>query len=179
MNQIRFFALREDLIPVLEAFEAPDPLKYIPTGTSDSSDYMTFRHGVDIPDLGNASNATAINSASFLVCSPDVEINIRSLTIAGGKTRFAFDQLSNPDTVTFTPGGLWECDILLHGRVATVSQSKVSQALVRRYLKALQKTFNKVKAFYVGPQALVLLRSGRRLTISAQSPREFDLTPDG
>jgi hypothetical protein len=48
---------------------------------------------------------------------------------------------------------------------------------MKRFNSAVKKTFTKVKAFYVGPKALELLERGMRLTISAQSPREFDLTP--
>lgn len=164
---------------MLEGFEAPGPLKYVLAGTSDSSAYLTFPRGIDIPEIGTASNESAINCTSFLVCSSDVQIRVRRLPLTGGKTRFAIDQLSNPETITFSPGGLWESDLLLHGRVATASESKASEALMRRFQTALQKTFTKVKAFYVGPQALMLLRSGRRLTISVQSPREFDLKLDG
>ena len=36
--------------------------------------------------------------------------------------------------------------------------------------------FRKVKGRFVGPDALVLLNAGKRLTIAAQSPRDFDLT---
>jgi hypothetical protein len=79
--------------------------------------------------------------------------------------------------VEFKPGGIWNEDVLLHGRIATASESQISQALMKRFQSAAKKTFSKVKAFYVGPKALVLLDSGKRLTISAQSPREFDLTP--
>ena len=36
-----------------------------------------------------------------------------------------------------------------------------------------------MKAFYVGPKALMLLEGGKRLAISAHSPREFDLVAGG
>jgi hypothetical protein len=176
MKQINFFALKEDILPVLEEFEAAGPVKYVPKGTTNSPNYSIFRHGMALPNLGSASNVSAINSVSFLVGAEDAEINLRTLSAIDGKSRFAIDQLQNPDTITFSPGGLWNNDILLHGRVATASESKVSQALMKRFQTALKKTFVKVKAFHVGPQALTLLKNGKRLTISAQSPQEFDLT---
>jgi len=92
-----------------------------------------------------------------------------------GVDRFAIDQLDNPDTITFTPGGVWKEDILLHGGIGTASQSKTSEALMKRFRTIVKKAFVKVQAFYVGPQAFELLRRGKRLTISAQSPQEFDL----
>ena len=176
MKQINFFALKEDILPVLKEFETPGPVKYIAIGIIHSPTYSSYSRGIDIPDLGSASNASAVNCVSFLVGAADTEINVRSLSPIDGKSRFAIDQLKNPETITFSPGGLWNNDILLHGRVATASQSKASQTLMKRFETALKKTFIKVKAFRVGPQALMLLKNGRRLTISAQSPQEFDLT---
>ena len=85
------------------------------------------------------------------------------------------DQLANPDTVTLTPGGVWTQDIVLYGRVATASDSKASQELMRRFACAIKKQFTKIRAFYVGPKARELLDKGKRLTIAAQSPRDFDL----
>jgi len=116
-----------------------------------------------------------INRLTTSIGDQEVQVDKNNWRRLVGVRRFAIDQLKNPDTITFSPGGLWNNDILLHGRVATASQSKSSQALMKRFKAALQKTFVKVKAFYVGPQALMLLKNGQRLTISAQSPREFDL----
>lgn len=175
MKQTIFFATREDILPVLKDFETAGSVKYIPMGTDISPSYSTFTQGACIPNLGRASHASAINCESFLVCNAECEINLRSLS-SNGKVRFAIDQLKNPDTIVFSPGGEWNKEILLHGRLSTASQSKMSQALMRKFHKALRKTFVKIKAFYVGPQALSLLKGGKRLTISAQSPREFDLT---
>jgi hypothetical protein len=71
---------------------------------------------------------------------------------------------------------MWNEKILLAGSIGTASETQASQALMKRFQAAFKKTFSKVKAYYVGPKALTLLKSGTRLTISAQSPPEFDLT---
>jgi len=109
-----------------------------------------------------------VNQTAFVV-------DERPLMALIGVDRFAIDQLDNPDTITFTPGGVWKEDILLHGGIGTASQSKTSEALMKRFRTIVKKAFVKVQAFYVGPQAFELLRRGKRLTISAQSPQEFDL----
>jgi hypothetical protein len=203
MKHLLFFAIKDDLLPVLQAFEATKPVKYIRTDTLTTCNYVCFERGAAIPNLGNASNASAIGCESFLVCERGIEINLRrlkpltnadidrrSILIGGqeiavnpqplnpivGLERFAIDQLVNPDTVVFTPGGVWNEEILLHGRIATASESDASQNLMKRFQSALKKHFTKIKAFYVGPGALALLKSGKRLTASEQSPREFDLT---
>jgi hypothetical protein len=78
----------------------------------------------------------------------------------------------------FTPAGLWDDDTLLHGRVATISESELSQEMMKVFGAVFRKKFTKLKAFFVGPMALAFLNAGKRLTSSAQSPREFDLIPD-
>jgi hypothetical protein len=38
-----------------------------------------------------------------------------------------------------------------------------------------KKSFHKVRAYFVGPEALKAAQFGTRLTIATQSPPEFDL----
>jgi hypothetical protein len=175
MKQILFFALRNDMVSVLNRFDAMGAVKYIASGVISSPSCSSFDRGASIPDLGKASNASAINCQSFLIGTSDTEIRLRPLADDDCRMRFAVDQLENPDTITFSPGGLWKDGILLHGRASTVSQSKMSQELMKRFQKALKVDFQKVKAYYVGLEALELLKNGQRLTSSAQSPRDLDL----
>ena len=197
-----FYATGDDLLTVTEKVESAAAIKYVRFGTVTELPPERFDNAAQIPNLGIAVHQAAGMCDTFLVCDASAAIiprevktlteeDINRLTTSIGDQevqvdknnwrrlvgvrRFAIDQLKNPDTITFSPGGLWNNDILLHGRVATASQSKSSQALMKRFKAALQKTFVKVKAFYVGPQALMLLKNGQRLTVSAQSPREFDL----
>jgi hypothetical protein len=86
------------------------------------------------------------------------------------------DQLLNPDTVRLIPAGLWGEDIVLAGMVDTVSDSPIAQELMKRFNSAFKIQFSKVKGYWVGPEALAFLNAGKRLTIAAQSPPEFDLT---
>jgi hypothetical protein len=170
-TQIRFFATRSDLVPVLEAIEKERDLKYVQFGWSDTQAATSFPTLTAIPNLGTASHESAINCSSFLICRKQDAIKPR--TVPG---RYVFDQLLNPETVTFTPGGLWGDGILLYGRFATASTSVFSLELMKLCGMAVRKRFKKVKAFYVGEEAEQLLDRGRRLTIAAQSPRTLDLS---
>ena len=93
-----------------------------------------------------------------------------------GGTNYHVDQVFNPDTVIFTPGGLWTEEIVLNGRFATASLSEQAKRLMTRFSHQVKKHFVRVKAYHVGPKAFGLLESGKRLTIAQQSPREVDLT---
>jgi hypothetical protein len=181
MKYIHFHALKEDLLPVLEAIETKGPLKYTRTGNFIRADFKgdagVFYSGAEIPNLGKATVDSSHACDTYLVCKRDTPINLNEFQGVGGVERVSIDQLLNPDTVGFTAAGIWNEDIILEGRIATVSDSQASQELMKRFHSAIKKSFQKVRAFYVGPKALTLLESGKRLTMSAQSPREFDLAP--
>ena len=172
MKRIHFFALREDLLPMLEAVEAGGPLKYIRCGHYPAGAAVeVLSAGSEIPSLGRATTYNASTSETFVVSEPEAVIALRPI----GTDRVSVDQLLNPYTVTFTPSGIWNDDIVLYGRVATVSDSGPAQKLMRRFHAAMKKRFTKMEEYYVGPHALALLKAGKRLAIGAYSPRDSDL----
>ena len=123
------------------------------------------------------ANESASGCQSYLVAEPNTNISLRPKKDSSEVDYFLIDQLQNPNTVTFTPAGLWNNGIVLHGRVATVSDSALAQELMKRFHSAIKAHFSKIKAYWVGPKAHEFLKLGKRLTIAEQSSREFDLTP--
>jgi hypothetical protein len=159
MKNILYYALKEDLLPVLELVESKGALKYTPTGNFLKSEIeagiRVFATAAEIHDLGQARADSSGACRAFLVCNRETAINLR---IAGAKSeRVCVDQLANPDSVTVNPGGIWNEDVVLEGGIGTASDSPISQALMKRFQAAINKTFTKVKGYYVGPKALTLL----------------------
>jgi len=141
--------------------------------------YSSYDHAAKIESLGRATTDSTTSCETFLVSKRDAPISVRSVT-GGAVDRFAVDQLINPDTVIFTPGGIWNDDeILLSGRVGTVSNSLVSQELMNKFRSAITRHFTRINAFWVGARALALFEGGARLTGSVQSPQKFDLRISG
>src|SRR5438132_7538400 len=163
MKQILFFALKEDLVPMLELVENKGPLRYVLTGNFLKREFkqIVFAAGASIPNLGKATADQWISCEAFLVCERETAVNLRTLQGYDGHERICIDQLANPDSVGFTPGGMWNEDVVLNGCVRTASESQASQALMKRFQAAIKKTFSKVRAFYVGPKAHTLLDSGK------------------
>jgi len=58
---------------------------------------------------------------------------------------------------------------------ATDSFSKPAKHLLQKFTYEVRKRFERIRGYYVGPEAHELLKEGKRLTIAEQSPREFDL----
>ena len=169
--QIRFFATRSDLVRLLQVIEENQPIKYVRFGSMKTNAESSFSTVTALPNLGRASHESAINCDTFLIC-PKTYV-VRSRKIA---QRYVFDQLLNPDTVTFTPGGIWAESILLHGRFATAAGGDFASRLMQQLTSAIRRQFRKVRAFYVGNEAEAMLDQGKRLTIAAQAPRALDLS---
>jgi hypothetical protein len=196
-----FYATRSDLLAATRQLESVSAVKYVRSGMLTTLPPETFESAASIPNLGRASSPSAVSCESFLVYEPKTMITPRRLktlteedanrstiSIGGheiaadardlkalvGVDRYTIGQLANPDTVSFRPGGLWK-DMLLQGTVGTASESESSLDLLKRFGAALKDNFNEIKGFYIGPDALELLKHGKRLTAAEQSPREFDL----
>jgi hypothetical protein len=172
-RDLNFYATKADLLPLFAL--VGEGLQYVRTGIYPSSVPETFSSGLLIPNLGIANNESAISCDNFLVSDENIRIVPRSISPFNGLDQFAFDQLNNPNTITFSPGGIWDNDILLHGRISTMSEDKSAVRIMKLFSSAIRKLSTKIKAFYVGPEALEMLRQGKRLTIAAQSPSTFDL----
>ena len=64
---------------------------------------------------------------------------MRPVVLRSGGTNYHIDQLTNPDTVIFTPAGLWTEEIVLHGQVATASLSEPSKHLIERFRQQFER----------------------------------------
>jgi hypothetical protein len=175
MSQILFYATKEDLLPILEFAEASKPLQYARTGHYARSKLEVLLNGTSIPELGTANNDSSTGCDSYLILDQSVGVAVRDILQQDGITKYLVDQLVNPDSVVMTAGGARMPDVLLHGRVATASDSPQSQQLMKLFASAFRKRFKKVKALWVGNQALSQLQRGTRLTIAVSSLSEFDL----
>lgn len=178
MKQIRFFAVDDDLTTVLGEVELSYKLQYIKAGVFSVPEYEMYKTWGGLPNLSVATDESAIGCESYVVAESTAAIHVRSIALSSGKTNFCIDQLDNPDTVTLTPAGRWDDDVILYGVVGTASDATPSVELIKLFEKAFKKHFKKVKAFWVGPTAYALLTAGKTLTISTQSPKEFALSLD-
>ena len=170
-TEIRFFATKNDLAPILAAVEREKEVKYVRFGSTHSPTPTSFSTVTALPKLGLASHESAINGDTYLICARTETLRPREVPKG-----YVFDQLLNPDTVTFAPGGFWGDGILLYGRFATASMTPFSSALMKLLSSVVRRRFTKIKAFYVGKEAEQALDNGKRLTIAAQSPQTLDLS---
>jgi hypothetical protein len=174
-RRIEFFALKSDLLLVLEAVEAKRPVKYALAATSEEPRTQEWSRASEIDGIGCAQGAQTMVCAQFPVIDAQTAVHPWQFERFDGTVRFGFDQRLNPDSILFTPAGDWKGRMIIAGRIATISDSPASQALMRLATSRIKKYFTRVRAYWVGPEALKQLRNGKRLSMAEQSPALYDL----
>jgi hypothetical protein len=174
-TRIGFFATRADLLVILHAIENQLNLKYVLADSMPTPEVEEWFKCSEIPGLGLASGPQASLCKSYLLASRGRQIQARRIEQRDGVVRFDVDQMGAPDTITMTPGGEWGDEAIIAGAFSTSSSFPDSRMLMNLIGKTVKQHFARIRAFWVGPEALSALRAGKRLTIAMQSPRSYDL----
>lgn len=88
---------------------------------------------------------------------------------------YAVDQVNNPQTIALQTGGRHGEYQLIAGQIGTVGNGAQSDELYAIFAKNIRKQFEKIKSFYVGPEAVSMLDAGIRLSATPKSPQAYDL----
>lgn len=175
-KQTHFFATREDLEPGLRTLEK-NPLKYVLCGLFPSESAPAFESLLALESLGRASQGNSTLCDQYLVLPRGAELKIRSVPQRKGGTKYAVDQLANPVSIIFQPGGRFGENALIVGSAGTASEHPESLALLRSFGQAVTRGFKKVRQYLVGTEALNLQQRGVRLiTMHVDEDREYDLS---
>lgn len=177
MKRIFFFAKSEDIKPVLSSFEANAPLKFIPAGKRSTANRPIYLESSELLDLGIATAETGSASTTYIVSLHDTKNVLYTFDDDEGQRQWLLSNGDNEETVLFTPAGLWKTGTLLPGNMSTLHNTIVAQQLMRWFLQALkQEHFIKIESWWLGSEAFDMLKTGKRLTTTAeQSPPQFDL----
>ena len=175
MKQRNFYAMPADLSPVFQQVELKRPVAYTLVGLFDSPSPSTVLSGSSIPTLGDEASQSSALSATYLITAQGTPIHVRSVQQKAGGTKYAVDQLINPNSITITHGGLYSPTVLIAGRVATASNSAFAVSLQSAFSRAIAKSYTRIQSYWVGPDALAHMQRGGRLTFSVSAPPEYDL----
>ena len=177
--QRHFYATTDDLLPVFELVEKKYLLAYARTGLFHEELQASFPKGSTLPTLAKPGTAeNAVTGPAYLVTEREIAVRSRVVQQLDGSRNYAVDQLLNPDSIVIQHGGLCASNVLISGRISTVSNTPSALRMQRAFTAAMSKSFTRVKAYWVGPQAMILMQDGARLTSDVRSPKEYDLTPD-
>jgi hypothetical protein len=173
MGAIRVYATATDWIRALVRFDGLGEWQYVSTHESDLSSVFRYHQGKSIPCLGVADCESGVACKSYLIAPAVYLVNPR--VIGNANKQCVVDLLDNPGCVIATPTGEHSSGAILAGSVAGLSGDLNADKIIKLFRRALHGEFEKVKAYWVGPEAKTALAAGRRLTIAIQSSGDFDL----
>jgi hypothetical protein len=175
MKRIFFFATQADIVPVLKRLEGNAPLKFVEIGSFTDPNLPIYLESSEIPNPGIATHETGSASDSYMVSHSDIKNHMHEFVDDSGQRRWLLNNGDNEETVILTMAGTWK-DMLLPGIMDTLHETPEAQQLMKWFLAALKaEGFTKVDMYWVGKEALEMLRTGKRLADAEQSPPEFDL----
>ena len=177
MKEIPFFASASDIVPVLRRLQTHLPIKYVQLGTLDQPERPIYFDIADIPNAGIATNETATQSIGYLMARRDLSIPNSSYSTKKGEKKWTLFSGDVVGAAAIGMGGLWKNKVLLPGSMWTSDKDETSLQFIKWFQSALKKEgYEKVRHWWVGKEAMSMLKSGIRLaTVAEQSPPEFDL----
>jgi len=167
-NALELFATTSDLIESLSPVEQVQPVQYCAI----SSNEPTAAPVESIAAL--ASKIDEARESHWLVTRAGVTLHARRVTTREGNVWYSFDQSQNPDSVLLYTGAR-QGKVLTPGRISTGSAGPEAQSLFRLFRKWYKKRSQRVRSYWVGAEALVMLRSGYRLTCNETASPIYDL----
>ncbi|HTD97222.1 MAG TPA: hypothetical protein VK627_09835 [Edaphobacter sp.] len=175
MNEVKFFALRDDLLLVLGEVEGKMRPRYTRADYYGSPVFDQWERASEIPQLGIAIAGQVVAWTSYLIMETATQVVTKPFQRRDGTVVYLVDQLLNPDSVFLTAGGVLNDEIIVAGRVVSFSDSAASGELMRQYRTAIERHFTKGDIFWIGPAALADGRNGRRLKTTAKTAFDVEL----
>lgn len=176
-KRVNFFCCKDDLLLIIQNIEKSVNLKYAAGGMYLSiNDVKLYTTLLDYEDLGTHTSGEHQNGY-FLVVEATSGITLEGCHLVDGNTRYTINQLKNPDSIVFHPGGLYKDKFLVHGQVSTIGTGSKAQTLMKIFQKEIKRQCPKRGGvFYYSEGVEHLYNNGVRLiTISVKSPTEYDL----
>ena len=171
MERIQFYALKPDLISIIQKVELDLGVTYMHTFPLTQPQKQPFDSALNLPNLGLANADSSIGCDSYLIALMGYQFIPRVVQLKAGGSHCFYDQLSNEDTVVFRPAGLYvETGEVFYSELSTLSRDKNAQLIMRRFYKVIKKQFVKHDGVWLGAEVLNLLKSGGRLTAASQAP---------
>ena len=166
------------MVTVSKEVEATIAIYYVKTGLFEGSTTKSFNYLSSIPDLGYTTELDWNKTDTFLVLPENNKIVVREVPQRSGGVRYAFDQMENGQSIVFKPSCISKRieNTLISGKIGTVHSDDFSKLLYSNFKKAVKSNFEKHQEFYLGSEALTLVKSGWKLTTNANLSEEFDLS---
>ena len=172
-QQIHFYATRADLEPGLARAEANRPLKYVLSGLFAGSEFNETNTAAVLPQLGLAERGDVNRQPFYLVVDASHVVQVRAVPQRRGGVLYALDEVANPASVIFVPGGL-NGNCVVVGKIMVPGDPRAHE-LSATFTPHVLRGFSRCGMYRIGPEARQLWESGYRLTHDALADPQFDL----
>lgn len=166
-SDTNFFCTSSDILSFAAVWEALVPLHYYPISAEKpcipADSLSACLHD---PSFGREGQRLLISNRSIRVQAETIE--------SAERKWFAYNLRKNPRAITLYLGRQ-EADLLTPGSLATLGKSDEALSLYKTVSKQLKKRCRRVHSYWVGPEALGLLRSGFRLAHNRTASSIYDL----
>lgn len=176
-KQTMFFAVLEDIEQIVRDIESSIDIRYYKTGLFETRNIPNYNSIFEVPSVGVTSSGDWNRIDSYIILKRTIPLNIRDVPQRTGGVKYAVDQMTNPKSIELKLGGIYleKENVIVAGRVATVSEDSDSNELYKLFSNKIKKKFKKIGTFYVGKIAEEKLQEGWRLVTNEKSPKEYDL----
>jgi hypothetical protein len=172
-----FFATADDLRPGLAAAQKQIPTEFLLQEMRDDRSVTVHQSLADAPEFGRSPTGAVASSPQYFLFRRGQVPKPRAVPQRRGGVKYVVDP--TPDCLILRCGGLHEASgTLVAGELQQpLEPSPRATEMYRLYSSELFRAFQRVRLYWLGPEALRAFRAGQRLvTIGVRSPREYDLS---
>ena len=160
-----FFATHQDLSDVLRDAMAVRAIELVDAGLLDHRQLII---------LSGPGNMRARHI--YLVVDRGDRMHMREIPQRRGGEKYKVNLADDFNNVTLNTGGILSEIQMLPGQVGTLSDKSSHLERYNLLSKIIKKRFERIGPYYVGREAAAMLDAGGRLSMTAKSPPEYDLT---
>ena len=176
----QIYATEFDLTSVFCGVEKDLPLSFAACGVADIPGLNTYGRAADaLVGTKATADPSKLRPQILLIVPGGMKIREREVRLATGGRNFHVDQLENQESITFHIGTAARDRVLLPSRFGSAWRNPIADRIERKFRAELKRQgFRRIKAYWVGPEAYSLWKTGWRLTVGAEAAPEFDLRDD-
>lgn len=175
-----FFAILEDISPILKSIEESNNYQYYKMGIFPKNEIIKYYSIFDVPNLGVTYSGDWNRIDSYLMLPIEKEINLREIELRTGEIKYAIDQMINISSMEVKIGGVFtdKENVIVAGRISIISDNDFSNSIYKLFSNKIKKEFKKAGTFYIGKGAEANLSLGWRLVTMEKMSTDFDLSLD-
>jgi len=179
MRDIYFYGTKKDLRSVFASVESQLSLSFVESNIyTQPPAIQSFSSLASLESLWACPTGDWNLDKSYLVLLPNHRVRVNAVPQLRGGIRYFVEQYLNQPSILIQPGGVHLDLAIVAGTLGGGYEDELSKGFFALYANALKRQCRKVKGRFIGSEAFDLWKSGYRLTMSVQCPKEIDLAVD-